>query len=145
MKNTLTNFLKLKPAEKRTEDVTVTVQGQKLEFTVKPIAADRLYDIQIANMVAIPSSVTGGPTGEGANPIRLARDILVEAIVEPNLRDAALQDHFGVTSGSDLVEAIFEGSYSAMTELMNKVIEISVRGGDSPGGTSAELVEEAKN
>lgn len=146
MSATITNFLKLKPRSKENHTTTVMIQGVPCEFELKPLDVERLYDIQIANMVAIPSSTTGGPTSEGANPIRLACDILTEAIVKPNLKDAELQDHFGVFNERDLVQEIFRDSYPAMTELMNKVIEISSKDPENgTRGTSAELVQEAKN
>lgn len=146
MAESITNFLKIKPRSRDNAKATVTVQGVELEFELRPVAAERLYDIQIANMVAIPSATAGGPTSEGANPIRLACDILTDAIAKPNLKSVELQDHFGVTSDRDLVQEIFRDSYPAMMELMNKVIEISVSSPETgTRGTSAELVEQAKN
>lgn len=146
MAESITNFLKIKPNNRENVKAEVTVQGVRLEFTLRPLPAERLYDIQIANMVSIPSATAGGPTSEGANPIRLACDILTEAIVEPNLNSIEIQDHFGVTTARDLVQEMFRDSYPALIELMNKAIEASTANPENATrGTSAELVEKAKN
>lgn len=146
MANTVEQLLKLKPKKQKTEKVNVKLQGETFEFEIREIEPDRLADVQMANTVAIPSSVQGGPSVEGANPLNLSLDVCLEAIVEPNLKNAKLQDHFGVTTDRDLLYELFKGDTDSLGELFTKVLELSNNKEEpEPRGVNPEDVREAKN
>lgn len=145
MANTIDAFLKLKPKQQKTETITLKLQGMDFDFKIQEIEPALLADIQVANTVAIPSSVQGGPSIEGANPVNLSLDICLEAIVEPNLKNAQLQDHFGVTTDRDLLYEMFKGDMQVLNDLFTKILELSNTQEPESRGVDPNDVQEAKN
>ena len=145
MANTIDAFLKLKPKQQKTETITLKLQGMDFDFKIQEIEPALLADIQVANTVAIPSSVQGGPSIEGANPVNLSLDICLEAIVEPNLKNAQLQDHFGVTTDRDLLYEMFKGDMQVLNDLFTKILELSNTQEPESRGVDENDVQEAKN
>lgn len=146
MASTIESFLQIKPVKKRSTTVRVKLQGMDFDFDIQPLDPEVLADIQVANMVAIPSSVPGGPTSEGANPVNLALDVITEAIVSPDLRNVRLQDHFRVTSPRDLVKEMFKADSEEMFKLFNEILEVTQKSGEpEERGIEIDLVQEAKN
>lgn len=140
------SFLKINPnQEVKTEIVHLTLQGIEVEFKIRAVDPEILSDIQVANTVGIPSSIQGGPTTEGANPVRFALDLCTEAIVEPNLKSAQLQDHFGVYGERDLVHAMFRNDLDQLNELFTKILELSNSTAPKQRGVTQEDVNKAKN
>ena len=64
--------------------------------------------------------------------------IVVDGLVEPNVRDNELQKHFGAATPKDLVKILFRGA--ELTSLADKITELS---GFSKSDTAVE--EEIKN
>lgn len=145
MASTIESFLKLKPKKQKTETVTVKLQGQDLDFEIREIEPSLLGEIQMANTVAIPSSVQGGTPVEGANPINLALDVCLEAIVDPDLRSSELQDHFRVATDRDLLYEMFKGDMASLSDLFEKIVNLSNSSNPEPRGMDSKRVQEAKN
>lgn len=146
MASTIESFLKLKPKQFKKKTVTVKLQGQDFEFEIREIDPETLSEIQMAHTVAIPSSVQGGPTTEGANPLKLSLDVCLEGILSPDLRDAQLQNHFGVATERDLIYEMFKSDTQSLGELFTAIIELSSQANpDTQRGTDPKLVQEAKN
>lgn len=145
MASNIESFLKLKKRTKKTKTVSVTLQGTEFEFKIQELEPDILSEIQVMNTVAIPSSVRGGPTSEGANPLNLSLDVCLEAIVEPNLKNKELQDHFGVFNERDLLYELFKYDMDSLGDLFTTILELSNSTQAQERETSPDDVKEAKN
>lgn len=146
MASTVESFLKLKPKKLKRKTVTIELQGQDFEFEIQELDPELLSEIQMANAVAIPSSVAGGPSTEGANPVKLSLDVCLQAIVSPNLKSIELQDHFGVTTDRDLLYEMFKGDIQSLTNLFEEVINLTSEStSKETRGVDKETLQKAKN
>lgn len=145
--SSITNFLKIKPTQKKTKKVKCELGGVEVEFVLSSLPIDKLNDIQLQNNVTIPASFAGGPTSVGVDPLGLAIDMLMESIIEPDLDNIQIQDHFKASNKQELLVRMFDGNNDALAELGKVVNELS--GADKNKGenkqVTEDLVEEAKN
>lgn len=142
----ISSFLKIKPKKETTKAFNVTIQGQEVEFVLKTIDAEVLTDVQIKNMVTIPTTDINKEGTQGVNPITLAQDVLMMAIVEPNLKLKELQDHFNSFTPEECLHNMFKHDTPALIQLFNDFIEFQADNVGSPeNGTNPNDVEKAKN
>lgn len=64
--------------------------------------------------------------------------LVVEGMVEPNLKDEKLQKHFGAVTPKELAKLLFKGN--ELTDIAGKITELS-----GFGGSSREEEDEVKN
>ena len=146
MSGTISSFLKIKPKKDTTKEFKCVIQGQEVEFVLKTLDPELLTDIQIKNMMTIPSTDVNLEGTQGVNPITLAQDVLYQAIVEPNLNLKELQDHFNSFTPQECLHNMFKNDSQALIKLFNDFIEFQ---GDNvsklESGTNANDVYTAKN
>lgn len=140
------SFLKIKPRKDRTKKVKVTIQDIDLEFEIKALDLEIIADIKNAHTITVPPATYGGPTSEGANPIRMALDIVLEATLSPSFKNAQLQDHFGNASTEiDCLRNMFKGEDQALIDLMNEIISFSTEKEQKPRNVTTKELQQAKN
>lgn len=107
--------------------------GKPLEWTLRPMTSKDAERIR----KACQSYGKGGKVN--VDTARFNRMVAANCTVEPNLKDAELQDSYGVMGEEDLIVEMLDndGEYQAY---VRKCMEIS-----GYNQSDAELVEEAKN
>ncbi len=104
-------------------------------FKIKPIGFGQFSAIREQNsMTEIKNKQMIKKTNEGATTLALC----AKCVVYPDLKNAELQDFYGVMSETELLDAML--TIEEITNLSNKIMEISGLNQDMN-----ELKEEAKN
>ena len=92
--------------------------GEKFEVTLRAINGERMSDIQ-KNSIDI--SKKGGV--KDINLYSMQTQILTEGMVDPNLKDKSLLEHFGCVTPKDLIKTLFLAG--EINDLANEVQELS--------------------
>lgn len=92
--------------------------GEKFEVTLRAINGERMSDIQ---KNSIDLSKKGGV--KDINLYSMQTQILAEGMVDPNLKDKALLEHFGCVTPKDLIKTLFLAG--EISDLANEVQELS--------------------
>ena len=92
--------------------------GEKFEVTLRAINGERMSDIQ-KNSIDI--SKKGGV--KDINLYSMQTQILTEGMIDPNLKDKSLLEHFGCVTPKDLIKKLFLAG--EINDLANEVQELS--------------------
>jgi hypothetical protein len=103
--------------------------GEPFIVKVQEVDSDRMQEIQ-----AMLFDKKGRYDVSQARKVN--KLVVLEGVLEPNLKDDKLQKHFGAATPKDLVEILFKGI--ELTTVADKIAEIS-------GFIEAEAEEEIKN
>lgn len=133
----LTEKLLALDAAKYKEKQTATIEikrlseliGEPFIVKVQEVDSDRMQEIQ-----AMLFDKKGRYDVSQARKVN--KLVVLEGVLEPNLKDDKLQKHFGAATPKDLVEILFKGI--ELTTVADKIAEIS-------GFIEAEAEEEIKN
>ena len=114
-------------------------KGNPLEWEIKPVSTRENDDIRDDCTIEVP--VKGKPNiyRNKVNSTKYAAKMLVASVVFPDLRNAELQDSYGVSSPEDLVKEMVDdpGEYNDFVAFVNKFNGFDV--------SMEDKVEEAKN
>lgn len=107
-------------AKEKTEDIPAAglseIMGEKVMIKIKAINGDRYSEI-----------TTRGVGKKGDFDYSKAYDInahlVVEGVIEPNLKNEELQKHFGCATPKDLAKLLFKGG--ELTNIANRITDIS--------------------
>ena len=114
-------------------------KGNPLEWEIKPVSTRENDDIRDDCTIEVP--VKGKPNiyRTKVNSAKYAAKMLVASVVFPDLRNAELQDSYGVSSPEDLVKEMVDdpGEYNDFVAFVNKFNGFDV--------SMEDKVEEAKN
>lgn len=114
-------------------------KGNPLEWEIKPVSTRENDDIRDDCTIEVP--VKGKPNiyRNKVNSAKYAAKMLVASVVFPDLRNAELQDSYGVSSPEDLVKEMVDdpGEYNDFVAFVNKFNGFDV--------SMEDKVEEAKN
>ncbi len=102
--------------------------GEKFVVTVKAISSRRFTEIS-------GMALTKDNTADMSKMADTQALMIVESMVEPNLKDKELQEHFGVKTPKDLAFKLFQGG--DLAALSTKITELS--------GYGESSIEEIKN
>ena len=92
--------------------------GEKFEVTLRAINGERMSDIQ---KNSIDLSKKGGV--KDINLYSMQTQILTEGMIDPNLKDKGLLEHFGCITPKDLIKTLFLAG--EINDLANEVQELS--------------------
>lgn len=138
--NALEKLLKA-DAEKITEKPKKTIEikrlskvlGSKFEITVEALDADLLAEIS-------ESHTEYSKTGKvkSTDNFGIGVETILNGVVEPNLRDKELLNHFGCTTPSDLVKKLFlAGEMGLIANTISELCGVET--------SQSEIDEEVKN
>lgn len=109
------------------------VMGEKVEVTIKALKGDRYNEIT-ARMI----------DGKGRSDFGKAYDInamiCAEGVIEPDLKNRDIREHFGCATPKDLAKLFFPGG--ELTRIADKITELS---GFARGDEESEEEKELKN
>ncbi len=123
MENLVSKLMKLdrdKLREVPTEKVLARrlseVMGEPVEVTIKALPGDIYMELSGESM---------GDNGriDTARVYNVQVRVLVEAVVEPNLKDHELQEYFGAKTPAELAKTLFPGG--ELSDLANRVGALS--------------------
>ena len=123
-------FVKEETAEIKARHMSKLL-GEETYIKVKGVSSDRFMEI---------TSLMIGADGKRdfSKSLDSAALLAVEGIVEPNLKNKDLQEHFGAVTPKELAKILFKGS--ELTKITEKITELSGFSDDED-----EAVEEIKN
>lgn len=141
------DFLKIKPIREQYAEVTIHLQGVPLTFKVKGLHIDELNTINVQNLISVPPAYPGGPETTTTDNLGALIDIAINGIIEPDLRSADLQNHFGAMGEQDLLVKMFDQNIPELSKITEKITELSnqVQEPSTKQPTTKKEVEEAKN
>lgn len=138
--NALEKLLKA-DAEKITEKPKKTIEikrlskvlGSKFEITVEALDADLLAEISESH-----TKYTKTGKVKSTDNFAVGVDMIVNATVEPNLRNKELLNHFGCATPNDLVTKLFlAGELGKISETISSLCGVET--------SQSEIDEEVKN
>lgn len=110
---------------------TVEISERMPEWTLQPLTQKRQFELADKHKI-------GQATLSNMENLAYLTDLVSETVIEPNLRDAELQDTWGVMGEMDLLDEMLTGA-GEYKKLLEEVR--AVNGMKDPN----KLMEEAKN
>lgn len=108
--------------EVQISDRYVDENGEPVKFKIKTLSANRIQELQQAH-TKISGKKNKTTIIDTAN---LNDDLIVESLVEPNLKSKELQDEFKVMGGNELIPLLFNtGEYFALIGEIYKINGLS--------------------
>ena len=115
----------------------VDENGKALEWEFRPLDSKEVEQIREDNTYEV--SVEGNPNmyRPKTNSKKIIEDMIIAAVVEPNLFDQELQDSYGVMTPNDLLHELVEvpGEYDDLGKFIQEM----------NGYSLVQKVEQAKN
>ena len=115
----------------------VDENGKALEWEFRPLDSKEVEQIREDNTYEV--SVEGSPNmyRPKTNSKKIIEDMIIAAVVEPNLFDQELQDSYGVMTPNDLLHELVEvpGEYDDLGKFIQEM----------NGYSLVQKVEQAKN
>lgn len=127
----------IKAFEKSTEEVKVKISDRFPEFTLKAVSAqvDKTLRNEATERKAINSRK--GQYEEKLNKDLYMDKLIIATVVEPNFKDAELQDALGVMGPEAVLNKLEAGEYMALLKAVS-----DINGFDK---TVEEKIDDAKN
>lgn len=123
-------FVKEETAEIKARHMSKLL-GEETYIKVKGVSGDRVTEI-LSNLF------DANGQRNMAKSLDSAALLVVEGIVEPNLKNKDLQEHFGAVTPKDLAKILFKGT--ELTKISDKILELS-----GFSNNDDEAIEEVKN
>ena len=128
-----------KPVKKAVTKTLCDEKGKPLEWTIRPITSSENDALREACTVEVPVPGKPGIFRTKTDTSCYIAKLIAAAVVEPDLKNAELQDSYGVKKPEDLIRELvpIAGEYSALGEFIQDISGFDVSFGDK--------VEQAKN
>lgn len=147
MASSLSSFLIKDTKVRRETTIPATLKdGTQVEMDIRELDGEELKRLRSRNTRTYPPAEGTSMSSTGLDEIGFAEDVVLTAVIDPDLRNAELFNHYGVTLADKLLYKMFK--VAEITNIATQIIDFTNENPNNKpttNGTEPELIRQAKN